>query len=331
MKNRAIIFIAMILFAINSTALSEKAPLSKYSDYLPHLVMHIGERSAIATGNYIKMRERPKGDKVVGHLEIADTFSIDDVFGKWVKITVLQSAKSSPDSWNGLTGWVDGNYIDCRCSEESFRECDREGKKDSQAKEMDYDPALTESCSSYQELIDLYSDAYCNIGRYSSEYLGNFFVEPYTSFSGYVLFDVNRDGIEELLFMDKPGFEDNMIYAVYTMKNGKTHRVFDGWSRNRLYLLEDGTFLASGSSGAAYSSEFIYEIRNGKTNFLEGYASSDFVTKEGEYGWGWFKVLDGSYPALGITENMIPVSESEYESWEYPAQMNQDNMEWIAF
>ena len=330
---RKTLFIILILIVLSADALAAKAPLSKYSDYLDHLAMHIGENTASATGNYIKIRQKPNGDKVVGHLEMADVFSIDDVSGKWIRITVIQSDDTSPDSWNGLSGWIDGNYIDCRCDEKAYKLYSSKGdeKSVSQAKKLYYNPELTENCSSYEELIDLYTDAAQNIKEYPSEYLVNFFVEPYTSFSGYMYFDVNRDGTDELLFLDKPNYEEAMIYAVYTMKNGKPHRVFDGWTRRRLYLLSDGTFFSCGSDGASYSSEYIYEIRNGNAVFLEGYASSDYITEQGEYGWGWFRVLDGSYPALGLTDQMILVNESEYYSWEYPERMSLKVSDWISF
>ncbi len=85
-----------------------------------HLQEHLGSQSCKVSGNYIKIRTTAGGNKVVGHLEQADVFSLDELDGHWARITVLFSAKTSPDSRVGLTGWVDADYVECPCSRDEY-------------------------------------------------------------------------------------------------------------------------------------------------------------------------------------------------------------------
>ena len=84
--------------------------------HMDHLRLHIGSKNCKASGNYLQVRTTAGGNNVVGHLEIADIFTLDAINGHWAQITVLYSAKTSPDSFIGLTGWVDADYIECPCS-----------------------------------------------------------------------------------------------------------------------------------------------------------------------------------------------------------------------
>lgn len=74
---------------------------------------------------------------------------------------------------------------------------------------------------------------------------------------GYTFLDVNHDGVTELIIgsisEEKDGkyFGQN-IYSAYTYKD-TSYLLLEGWSRNRCFLLEDGTFYTEGSGGAMYS------------------------------------------------------------------------------
>ena len=87
-----------------------------------HLYLHIGSKNCKTSGNYIKIRTEAGGNKVIGHLEMADTFTLDEISDHWARITVVRASKTSPDSHDGLTGWVDANYIECPCSSEEYYE-----------------------------------------------------------------------------------------------------------------------------------------------------------------------------------------------------------------
>lgn len=73
---------------------------------------------------------------------------------------------------------------------------------------------------------------------------------------GFTFEDVNQDGKVELIigaiYEGDTTYQSQTIYNVYTYKD-TPHLVLEGWSRNRCYLLEDGTFYSEGSGGAVYS------------------------------------------------------------------------------
>ena len=85
-----------------------------------HLLEHLGSQSCKVSGNYIKVRTTAGGSKVVGHLEQADVFSLDELVDHWASITVIYSARTSPDSYVGLSGWVDADYVECPCSRDEY-------------------------------------------------------------------------------------------------------------------------------------------------------------------------------------------------------------------
>ena len=115
----AMMLVAVLaLCAVSASAAKARFYLDdgKQSYHSEHLKLHIGSRNCKTSGNYIKVRTKAGGNKVVGHLEIADIFTLDEIDGHWARITVLYSPGTSPDSWAGLTGWVDADYIECPCS-----------------------------------------------------------------------------------------------------------------------------------------------------------------------------------------------------------------------
>ena len=75
--------------------------------------------------------------------------------------------------------------------------------------------------------------------------------------TGYTFVDCNNDGIAELVIgaisEEKEGkYYGQYIYSVYTYMD-MPYLILEGWSRNRCFLLNDGTFYSEGSNGAMYS------------------------------------------------------------------------------
>ena len=70
--------------------------------------------------NYLKVRSRAGGSGVVGHAEQADTVELLDLSGNWAQIRVTYASSTSPDSWEGLQGWVDADYLECPCSRRTY-------------------------------------------------------------------------------------------------------------------------------------------------------------------------------------------------------------------
>ena len=117
-------FTLCLLLLSVSGALAEKArAIETDADsayHAVHLLLHLNTTECHATGNYIKTRTQPNGSVVAGHLEQADSFSLLAIENGWAKIEVIASDKTSPDSWAGMTGWVNADYVDCECSEADY-------------------------------------------------------------------------------------------------------------------------------------------------------------------------------------------------------------------
>ncbi len=124
---KRVFFALALLMAVlmSGTACAAKARYLAYDGdtgfHSRHLAMHTGEETCRACANYLKVRSRASGSaSVSGHVEQADLLQLLDMSGNWARVRVLYSADTSPDSWPGLTGWVDASYLECGCSERTY-------------------------------------------------------------------------------------------------------------------------------------------------------------------------------------------------------------------
>lgn len=121
------VFITMLLFLLLLTA-SANAARARYlandgdtAFHSRHLSMHTGDETCRASGNYLKVRRTASGNStIIGHVEQADLLRLLSVEGNWARISVLYSAETSPDSWPGLSGYVDASYLECGCGERAY-------------------------------------------------------------------------------------------------------------------------------------------------------------------------------------------------------------------
>lgn len=78
---------------------------------------------------------------------------------------------------------------------------------------------------------------------------------------GYAYYDVNADGIDELLIGEiSQGNWKGVIYDIYTMVNRKPAHVISGGSRNRYYVCDDSFVCREYSSGALESGVDVYNL-----------------------------------------------------------------------
>ena len=77
---------------------------------------------------------------------------------------------------------------------------------------------------------------------------------------GYVLHDIDGNGVDELIFAYDAGYGESDISLIYTMQNEKAVWLIGGWSRCTVMLGEDGFIYNMGSSGAADSIYAVYAI-----------------------------------------------------------------------
>lgn len=280
------VLLTLALCLAGGTAAADKARnIASDADsqyHAAHLENHLDTTDVYCTGNYVKVRNKINGKKVVGHLEQADQFQLLDIQKGWVKIKVTYSDKTSPDSHKGMTGWLNADYVDCYCDAGEYA-------GEGEANGFVY---ADENCRNYDEVIELYIRAIKE--RWDSDKISEFGFEPYCFISslekdGYILKDLDQDGSDELIILSRGSLEssryqnEDMLYAVYTMKDGKPIRVLDSWTRSRNYLCADGGIYNEGSDGASYSTWCIYDIRDGKTVIREGVQTADKMDANGEY------------------------------------------------
>ena len=78
---------------------------------------------------------------------------------------------------------------------------------------------------------------------------------------GYAFYDINNDGITELLIITDESYDySDFIYAIYTLRNGSPYLVGAYWSRNRCGLGKNGTVYCQGSNGASDSFIAAYRL-----------------------------------------------------------------------
>ena len=115
--------ILLVLLCLAGTVSAEKARYlngdSRY--HVTHLEKHTGLIDCRISANYLKVRTSPGGANVLGHVEQADTIELIELSGNWAHIRCTYSAPTSPDSWVGLEGWVDADYVECPCNSNDYR------------------------------------------------------------------------------------------------------------------------------------------------------------------------------------------------------------------
>ncbi|WP_027430183.1 hypothetical protein [Lachnospira multipara] len=120
-------------------------------------------------------------------------------------------------------------------------------------------------------------------------------VDDIKSEIGYILVDINSDGVDELIFAEKNDLQENSrILAIYTLKNNKAVLLADGGIRDSYYLLNDNTIFNTGSGGASYTIWGLYEI-NSSNDALE---ATDFYFTEyndAKNDWYWYHNTTGEY------------------------------------
>ena len=85
---------------------------------------------------------------------------------------------------------------------------------------------------------------------------------------GYCIYDLNNDGIEELIIGEDPSY----VFEVYTMDNGRIRELIRAGYKYNCALLEGGRFFRIGKDGAVKDSFTLWNM-NGteKVSFREGY------------------------------------------------------------
>ena len=94
-------------------------------------------------------------------------------------------------------------------------------------------------------------------------------VNDYYQTPGWLLRNLDGDGIPELLLGADWGDGHSVIFNIYRLDGAKAVRVVDGWNRSRWYLCADGSLANEGSSSAFESSYSYYRYTSGELQHLE--------------------------------------------------------------
>lgn len=144
--------------------------------------------------------------------------------------------------------------------------------------EADEDDIIDYSC--YDELIEEVTEGLKN-GFTEEQQLSLdvtscfFYTDPSYEIMGYLIEDIDADGVKELLFgVNSDTDWDSIIYDVYTIKDGEMVHTVKGWERNRYYLCEDGMLANEGSSSAFLS---IYAYYNYYGQIIESESNEGLV------------------------------------------------------
>ena len=86
---------------------------------------------------------------------------------------------------------------------------------------------------------------------------------------GWLLRDLDGDGIPELLLGANWDEGHTVIFNIYRYGGTRAVRVVNGWNRNRWYLCTDGSLANEGSSSAFESSYSYYRYTSGELQHLE--------------------------------------------------------------
>lgn len=283
----------------------------------------IGTTDAVCTGNNLRVRNAPGGADILGHLEKADQFLLLGIQDGWAQIQVTRAAETSPDSWAGLTGWVSADYLSAGS-----------GTGMAAGTGTVVDPqnwTVTDTWGGYGDVLEMFYTVIVEQWDIEKKWsLG--FTEPYdipsSLDSGFILRDLNADGIDELIVLGKGYFSNSMdayLTAIYTIRDGRPVMALESWTRSRNYLRADGSIYGEGSNGAAYA---VYEILDliGTEFVLRESVRSDIVNET----QGWFLLTEEmAYPI--DRSLMIPDEEAERRIAAYQQTITRDRDGFVTF
>ena len=138
-----------------------------------------------------------------------------------------------------------------------------------------YEIAQRDSVTGYPAAYDELMTNICNLRSAGARDIETDFshdllsVNDYYQTPGWLLRDLDGDGIPELLLGADWGDGHTVIFNIYRLDGAKAVRVVDGWNRSRWYLCTDGSLAHEGSDGAFESSYSYYRYTSGELQHLE--------------------------------------------------------------
>jgi len=201
------------------------------------------------------------------------------------------------------------------------------------------DPAEKEQTESYFELYRSVLDEFyaVTIGKEDSTLDGTLGVseaiigldsDDALNSVGYIVTDISGDGVPELVIGSVSDPSETvigtMIYAVYTVADGKAEFVLEGRIRSGYRPMKDGGLFYQGSSGAMYSIFGTYDIaENGSDLICRDYYFT-FEKNAEKTEIGFFHNKTGEWNTLVSDELLI----SSDEFWDIQAELIKNVCRW---
>jgi len=145
---------------------------------------------------------------------------------------------------------------------------------------------------------------------------------------GYALMDISGDGVPELVIGSVSDPSETaigtVIYAVYTVADGKSEFVLEGRTRSSYRPMKDGGLFYQGSSGAMYSIFGTYDIAENGSKLIcrDYYFTFEKNTEKTEI--GFFHNKTGEWNTL--VSNELPISSDEF--WDIEAELIKNVCRW---
>lgn len=121
--------------------------------------------------------------------------------------------------------------------------------------------------NAYASILDAYYTAITQQPEFSALPAGvNVDLYPFICQNslGFCYYDVNSDGVQELLIGPvSPDYSSAWIFDAYTVADGQCITLFQGYERDYLVLLSDGTLVNRSSSGASVNSDVFSHLEGG--------------------------------------------------------------------
>ena len=117
---------------------------------------------------------------------------------------------------------------------------------------------------------------------------------------GYLLRDVDGNGVPELLVGNMAADDGGIVHAMFTLVDNDPTFVFYSWARNRYYLTGSGEIYNAGSSGAMDSEYYVCSVSGTILKPLYGCFTSD------KGGYGGFYTVSGGDRYSGSAREVSP-------------------------
>ena len=205
---------------------------------------------------------------------------------------------------------VDQEMADQETAESETSEPETSEPASNEADTSAYDNILSEICSvleSGQDMTETENE-YISTGIEEAALWRETPEERLQSIS-YCYYDINGDGNDELIIVETD--DSDRILDIYSISGGEYVHVAEGWSRNRLFLLDDNTIFNSGSSGAMYTNNELFELSADASELVSVGLYFTYPKDEEMYEVGFYYNGDGVYDVAVSTE----ITEAEFSAF----------------